>query len=303
MSNSYKGILFATITALLWGFLPIFLKITLKYLDSQTIVWFRFVFAFVVLFFFFLFTDSSNLKILIRPPLLLVVAAIALGVNYYGYMQGLHYTTPSNAQVIIQSAPILLSLVGIFIFKERVNKKQMIGFLLAGMGLFLFYRNQLQVFLTDVDNFNIGFIWIETAAVGWVIYAALQKRLLTKYHAQALNMVLYGIPALLFTPLANFADFANIPIEYWWIVLFLGVNTLIAYGSLALAFKYTQAYKVSIIIVLNPIITITVTAILAYFDINWVDTRTLPISSLIGALLLLGGAVIAILFSRKKMPS
>ncbi len=298
-NNSYKGILFAAITALLWGFLPIFLKITLNYLDSQTIVWFRFTFAFWVLFFFFLFTDRQQIAILKRPPLLLIIAAIGLGVNYFGYMQGLHYTTPSNAQVIIQTAPIMLSLVGIFIFKEKVNYKQIGGFLLAGIGLYLFYRNQLQAFMNNIDDFNAGFIWIETAAVGWVIYAALQKKLLTKYHAQALNMVIYGIPAILFTPLADFSAFANVPAGYWWIVVFLGLNTLIAYGSLALAFKYTQAYKVSIVIVLNPIVTITAIAIFAYFNVTWIDAENLSFSSLIGAILLLGGAVTAIIFSRK----
>ncbi len=298
-NNAYKGILFAAVTALLWGFLPIFLKIALNYLDSQTIVWFRFAFAFVVLFFFFLFTDRQQMAILKRPPLLLIIAAMALGVNYFGYMQGLHYTTPSNAQVIIQTAPIILSLVGIFIFKERVNYKQIGGFLLAGIGLYLFYRNQLQAFLNDIDAFNTGFIWIETAAVAWVIYAALQKKLLTKYHAQALNMVLYGVPAILFTPLADFSGFANLPVSYWFVVLFLGLNTLIAYGCLALAFKYTQAYKVSIVIVLNPIVTITAIAIFAYFNVTWINTQSLSLSSLIGAMLLLGGAVTAILFSRK----
>lgn len=299
VSNN-KGILFAAITALLWGFLPIFLKITLEYLDSQTIVWFRFAFAFVSLFFFFLITDKQQLVIIKRPPFLLILAALALGVNYYGYMQGLHYTTPSNAQVIIQTAPIILSLVGIFIFKERINYKQFGGFFLAGIGLYLFYKNQLQTFLSDTDSFNTGFVWIETAAVAWVIYAALQKKLLTQYHAQALNMVLYGIPAVLFTPLANFSGFLNLPVINWFIVVFLGVNTLVAYGSLALAFKYTQAYKVSIIIILNPIVTIITIAILSYFKVTWITAENLSVSSLLGAILLLGGAVMAILFSKKK---
>ena len=45
----YRGMAMALTTAFLWGFLPIFLKVALKDFSSQTIVGFRFLFAFVVL--------------------------------------------------------------------------------------------------------------------------------------------------------------------------------------------------------------------------------------------------------------
>ena len=50
-----------------------------------------------------------------------------------------------------------------------------------------------------------------------------------------------------------------------------GKITLIAYGTLAEAFKYVQANKVSIIITLNPIITFGTIAILAALQVDWVD--------------------------------
>ncbi|PKQ65203.1 hypothetical protein BZG02_04385 [Labilibaculum filiforme] len=300
MSNNYKGVLYAMITALLWGFLPIFLKVSLKDLDSISVVWFRFTFAFSILFIYYALSDKKQLKIIKKPPLILVIAALALGVNYLGFMQGINYTSPSNAQITMQTAPILLALVGIFFFKEKVNGKQLLGFGIAGLGLFLFYRNQLQAFIEDADAFNTGFFWIELGAIMWVLYASLQKQLVQKHPAQLLNMVLYGIPAILYTPFVDFSAFAGLDFSSWMIVIFLGLNTLIAYGCLALAFKYTEAYKVSLIVTVNPIITLITMAILASMNVQWIKTDSLSIYSMLGAALVIGGAITAVYFSRKN---
>ncbi|RUT73065.1 DMT family transporter [Ancylomarina longa] len=300
INTNTKGVLYAMLTALLWGFLPIFLKISLEEIPPMTIVWFRFTFAFLVLFIYYLITDKSQLKIIKRPPMLLVLAAIALGVNYLGFLQGVNYTSPSNAQIIIQTGPILLALVGFIVFKERINFKQTIGFGIAGLGLFLFYHNQLQTFIQDTNAFNTGFLWVELGAVTWVIYAALQKTLVQHHPAQLLNMVLYGIPALLYIPFADFSAFANLSLSGWLIVIFLGVNTLVAYGSIALAFKYTEAYKVSIIVTMNPIITLITMAVLTILEVNWIKADNLSLYSFLGAALVIGGAITAVYFSKRK---
>ncbi|MCT4602194.1 MAG: DMT family transporter [Marinifilum sp.] len=299
-ASNYKGVLYAMVTAFLWGFLPIFLKVALQDIDPISIVWFRFSFAFLVLFIYYLISDRKQLKIIKRPPLMLIIAAIALGVNYIGFLKGLNYTSPSNAQIIIQSGPILLALMGVILFKERLNIKQMAGFGIAGIGLFLFYRNQLQTFIHDTNAFNLGFFWVELAAVTWVLYAILQKKLVQKYPAQLLNMVLYGIPALIYMPMADFSAFQGLDFKTWAIVVFLGVNTLVAYGSIALAFKYTEAYKVSIIVTLNPIITLISMSVLTYLQVSWIQPESMTIYSLIGAILVIGGAVTAVFFSREK---
>lgn len=293
-----KGVFYATITAFLWGFLPIFLKVSLNDLDAISIVWFRFIFAFSILFLYYLLSDKKQLKIIKRPPLLLIIAALALGANYLGFMNGINYTTPSNAQIIMQTAPILLTLVSVLFFKERLNRKQVIGFGIAGIGLFLFYRNQLQAFIQDADAFNTGFMWIEFGAIMWVLYASLQKQLVQKYPAQLLNMILYGIPAILFMPFVDFEAFTMLSFSSWLIVIFLGINTLIAYGCLALAFKYTEAYKVSLIVTLNPIITLSTMAVLAALNVSWIQTERLSIYSIMGALLVISGAITAVYFSR-----
>ena len=100
--------------------------------------------------------------------------------------------------------------------------------------------------------------------------------------------------------MADFSAFSGLDFKTWAIIIFLGVNTLVAYGSIALAFKYTEAYKVSIIVTLNPIITLLTMAILSWMQVSWIQAENLSIYSLIGAVFVIGGAVTAVFFSREQ---
>lgn len=297
MSSNIKGILSAAVTAILWGFLAVAMKVGLNYLDPLTIIWFRFALAAFILLVYFLITKPSALSIVKAFPLFLFVASVCLGFNYVGFVYSLHYTSPSTTQVVIQMGPILLAISGIVLFKEKVNKKQLLGFAIAAIGLVLFYYNQIENF--SEDDYNKGFLWVAFAAISWTAYAILQKKLVQKYDPQLLNLFIYGIPAIMLTPMANIQSFSPLSSMQWVLLIFLGLNTLVAYGFLALAFKYTQAYKVSIIIILNPIITLVVMNILYFTDVSWIVGEQLSPLAATGALLLLGGAIIAVFFSPK----
>ena len=54
------GFLFALITAMAWGSLPIALKQVLSVMTPQTIVWYRFIVAFLALFIFCLLYTSPS---------------------------------------------------------------------------------------------------------------------------------------------------------------------------------------------------------------------------------------------------
>lgn len=299
MTNNLKGILSASITALLWGFLAILMKVSLTYIGPLEIAWFRFTLAATVLLTYFLIVKPKSLAIIKSFPFILFIAAVCLGFNYVGYIYGLHYTSPSTAQIVIQIGPILLALSGIIFFKEKVNKYQLLGFTIATIGLILFYYNQLSLFVS-VDTFNKGFLWIGFAAISWAVYAILQKKLVARYDPQLLNLFIYLIPAIMLIPTVDYSGFNGLNTSQWILLVFLGLNTLFAYGFLALAFKYTQAYKVSIIITLNPIITLVIMTIIYHIGASWIEGEQLSFISAIGALLLLTGAVIAVFFSYKN---
>ena len=87
-SNYVLGITYASITALLWGFLPILMKIALHEFSSGSIVWFRFTFAFIVLFLFLKIRKKQPESIICSPPGFGILGGIFLAGNYYYFLKG-----------------------------------------------------------------------------------------------------------------------------------------------------------------------------------------------------------------------
>ena len=301
MPNHLKGIIYASITAFFWGFLAIALKVATDSFNVTNLVWFRFTFAFIIMVGYFAIKDPQKLKILIHPPLLALLAALGLALNYYGFTNGINHTSPSTAQIVIQLGPISLGLVGYLFFKEKIGKTQIMGFGVAFIGLAFFYYNQVSKIIdSEINVFNMGFMWIVIAALAWLTYASLQKILVKKHDSQMLNLIIFGLPALIYTPFVSFSDFQGIGLNNWLLLLFLGANTVIAYGCLSLAFKYTDVNKVSVIITLNPIITFIVMAILYQMDVSWINAEKMDTHTWLGALMVITGAVMVVYFKKKE---
>ena len=103
-------------------------------------------------------------------------------------MQAVNYTTPSNAQLIAQLGPVLLTIAGLLFFNEKLRRIQIIGFILAAIGFGIFYSQQLQQMLDQKGTYNIGVLFAISAAVSWVAYAVMQKKLVLKYSTDTLNL-------------------------------------------------------------------------------------------------------------------
>lgn len=300
MDDRRKGIIYASVAALMWGFLAIVLKFTVMDLPPVDVAWFRFSLAFIVLSLYYVFFERSAFRILVKPPIKLIVAALFLGLNYYGFITGIHYTTPSIAQVFIQIGPLLLALSGFILFKEKATLLQIAGLLLVVTGFAFFYKEQLIALGTSNGNFNKGIIWIIIGATAWAAYAIIQKKLVQQYHPMHLNLVLFGVPALLFLPATHLIMFTGLDWIQWAALIFLGFNTLIAYGSIAMALKYLEANRVSVISTCNPIITFIVMGILGYLDVSWMIKELYTPVTILGALLVLAGTIMANVFASNK---
>ena len=299
MSLRNKGVLYALAAALIWGFLAIALKVALNHVPALTIVWIRFVVAFSVLWLVLFFKQKSALQVMRRPPVWALVAAVALAFNYVGYIKGLNLTTPSNAQVVIQVAPLLLIVVGIIIYKEKVSLRQGMGFLAAIIGFALFYRDQISQLLGSHESYLSGIVWVVAAALAWVVYASLQKNLVQVHHAQGLNLLIYLVPAILLIPTVDFNILGDLSFPVWILMILLGLSTLLAYGAIAEAFRFLPANKVGIIVTINPIVTIITMSILTSIGVDWIDPERISFYGFLGAALILAGVITATI-ARKK---
>jgi drug/metabolite transporter (DMT)-like permease len=302
MSNQAKGIIYTLITVLLWGVLSIALKVAAQVIDSPTIVWFRFSLAFFGMFIWMLIKNPKGLQILYKPSVLIVISSLALAGNYIGFMVGIQFTTPSNAQVAIQFGPILLALAGIIYFHEKISRIQIAGFILSIFGFLVFYQQHLTAMIGQEEQYTKGMLITLAGAVAWAVYAALQKNLILKYSVGTLNLFMFGLPVILFLPFADFASLTQLSLGYWILLVFLGANTLISYGCLSLALKYLEAGKVSIMLILNPIITFIAMGIFTWIQVSWIAPEHFSVLSVAGGLIALFGAILVVRKKRDQNP-
>lgn len=295
-----KGIFYSCAAALMWAVLAIALKVSSNSLDSATIVFFRFLLAFIILLIYMLIRYPHEVKILFKPPWMLVLGSTALAWNFFGYMQGVYVTTPINAQIYIQMGPVLFALGGIFIYKERITWIHIVGFLIVITGYFLFYFEQMGASNANGPLYLHGVLLLLSAGASWAVYAILQKFLVNQYTPNQLNLFIFGFCALLFLPFTKRASLQHLPVNDWLLLIHHGLNTIFAYGSIALAIKYMEANKVSLIITLNPVVTVLIMVFLAEIGVTWIAPEHFSVLSIVGATLALSGAAFVVFFTRRQ---
>jgi drug/metabolite transporter (DMT)-like permease len=288
-----RGILLSLATALLWGVLPIFLKITLQDFHAGTISWFRFLFAFLLLAIILQWKNHNPLDILRKPPWMGVLGGVCLAANYYWVTVGVDLSGPSNMAVLIQTASIFLVLVGVFVFHERLTLRQILGMLIAGCGLFLFFHDQQSRIQESTEYYYANFLII-LAALVWVGYMVSQKFLSRQYGAQSLNLLVYAVSTLVLIGGVEWADFTQAGLTTWLALIFCGFNTIIAYGTLAEAVKYIPLALISVIISLNPLITLWGMKILSEIGFAGLQSDPVELLGYIGGAIAVAGVVLVV---------
>ena len=256
------GLAMASVTALSWSTLPVALKITLEQLDPYTLTWIRFVVAALAMLGwlalrrgFGAFRDLGA-----RRWTWLSLAAIGLIGNYVFYLLGVQHTTPGNAQLLIQLAPLLMALGGIFVFKERYRAGQWLGLAIIAGGLLAFFRDQMMGAASGA-SYARGSALVVVAAVVWAGYALLQKQLLVRLSSAAIQAFIYTVAALVLLPLAHPAELLALDARHGWLLAFCALNTLVAYGAFAEALAHWQASRVSAVLALTPLLSLAFIAL------------------------------------------
>ena len=284
------------VTVSLWGVLPIFLKLGLNYYSSGTIAWFRFFFSFLVLF---LLISRSDYKVLRHPPILGILGGVALAINYFGMTQGVHLSGASNAAILIQVAPLLLVVVGVLFFKETIGLKQLVGIATAIIGFYLFYLDRLGN-AVNKPSYYIANKWVLIAATLWTLYMICQKQLSIKYSAQSINLLVYAIGMIVLIPLVEWNEFIKSGAMGWFLLIILGLNTLLAYGALAEAVECIPLSLISILITLNPLITLSAIWALNAFSIKLLPAENISWYGYLGGIIAVSGVVLVVAYSRNK---
>lgn len=243
---------------MLWGVLPLALKIVLEGMDAYTITWCRFVIAATGLIVFLLLTGGvpqwSNIG---RDSWrLLGVASLGLTANYVLCVRGLFHTSPTVMQIVCQLGPFFLLVGGLMIFKERLSWLQTLGLALLIVGLLVFFNRSLATLLNFSSELGLGVALLIFASIGWAFYGLAQKQLSGRLQPQQILAFVYLGAVAVLAPVASPGKLGNLNALQLWALLFCGINTLLAYGAFAEAVKHWAVTRVGAVLSLTPLFTL-----------------------------------------------
>lgn len=291
------GLLLSLITVVLWGILPIQLKQVLQVMDPVTVTWYRLCSSGLILL---AWLAASGRLPALRPlgrrgHALLALAIGGLTANYVLYLLGLERLSAGTTQLLIQTAPIMLLLASLLVFRESFSRIQGLGLGVLLLGFGLFFNQRLDELFGALGDYTLGVLTVLAAALVWVCYGLAQKQLLTQWSSVQIMMVIYLACAAVLTPWAQPVQVFQLSGLQAWLLLACCLNTLVAYGAFAEALAHWEASRVSATLSLTPLVTLGAVAVAASLWPAWVPAEDLNLLAYGGALLVAGGSALVAL--------
>lgn len=294
-TGRWKYGLFLTITAaIFWGILPTALKVLVDEMDAYTITWYRLIMAFGILLILLFFRGKLPRigQIDRQYAILLIITCLGLCVNYVTYVLGLDIIGPGPAQILIQMNVVFVILGGIFIFRERFVRMQVLGLLAILAGLAMFFHNKLAELFTSISEYSFGVIILLLSAAALASYSLAQKQLLTKFSSLQISMMVFGAGAVLMLPITagNITQITDLEWSGIALLLFCTITTLLAFGCYAEALQHWETTKISAVLSTVPLIALAFAELTVFLSPGLFSTDPLTVVSIIGAIVLVVGS-------------
>ena len=293
--------MFAASTALMWATIPVMLKSLVEGLDPYTITCFRF-FVSTGMLMVVVFRKRgirSTIRAARSSPILLILSTLGVTGSFVFYLLSLNHLSPGTSQVLIQLAPIFMVLGGLLLFKEPFAVRQWIGLGILLSGLILFFNQRYAELLGGSDSLVTGVVLVLVSAVALTTYALAQKQLLTVLPTESTLVLVFLFGTLLLLPLSE-------PSQLLWMSPYQGLllcicafSTPLSYFTFARALDHLEASRVSVVLHVNPLITISEMTLLTALFPGLLEPEHLNVVSILGAVGVVGGAILVSLSPAK----
>lgn len=211
------------------------------------------------------------------------------GIFFYNYffLKGLSLTEASRASIIVAINPVITTVLAVFLFKEKLNLKQIIGVIIAFFGmLILVLKGDLTSF--NFKMINPGDILILFAALSWSFYTLIGKKILGR--ATALETTTYSVlwGTVLLLPFFindNLSGLKFGNLDAWIGILVLSIlATVLGFLWFYEGINTLGASKTVVFIYLVPVFGV----IVGFFILN----EPILLSSIIGGVITIFGVIV-----------
>lgn len=209
----------------------------------------------------------------------LLLSGIAMGINWILLFEAYRYTTVSAATLSYYFAPVIVTLVCPFLFKERLTAKQLLCFFMSTLGLIMITGIGTLTGKTD----GLGIAYGLGAAVFYATVILLNKFIkgvegIHRTFLQFLSAIMVLIPYVCFS---TGITLNRMDVKGWGNLLIVGlVHTGITYCLYFTSLKDLPGQKAAILSYIDPLVAVFVSVT--------VLGEKMTILQVIGGILILG---------------
>ena len=300
MSDTLKGYLFALVSALTYGMIPLFM-IPLKKLDFfsvDTALFYRFLIAAILILGYLVFYQKESVKINLKEGFVLSILGLFYALSAEFLFIAYDFLSPGIASTIFFIYPIMVALIlGIF-FKEKITLATTISLIVVVVGVAVLSIKPKNN--DDKDNFGINSIYIGLfvsllGALMYALYMIIVNK--TKINASGVKVSFYSMvfASLFFLVktlvLGNSVAIPSLEIGTH-LALFSLITTALSVVSLVYAIKYIGSTPTAIMGAVEPVVAVMISV--GLFD------ETLTFSLIAGVIIIISGVLIDVVFNKKK---
>lgn len=179
-----------------------------------------------------------------------------IAVNQLCFFQGLKYTSPMHASLIMITVPMMVLFASFLILKSKITSRQILGMALGLIGAAI-----LVVSATSSDGIASvkGDIYILINACSYALYLVLVKRLMEKYHTLTVIKWLFLFGGIIVIPFGLpdmlVADFSAFATPHWWSVVYVIIGaTFLTYLFNGYALGHVKSSTVGFYVYFQPLI-------------------------------------------------
>lgn len=250
-------------------------------LSSGEIALYRAVLAALLIGGFFLVTKQKIPFSKIKKEIpLLVLSGVAMGFNWILLFEAYKYTTVSVATLSYYFAPVIVTIACPIIFKEKMNTKQWVCFLMSTIGI---------VLITGIGDLSQGSSHLKGIAFGLgaaSLYATVI--LVNKFiknvegiHRTFLQFIAAIIVLVPYVLLTDGVNLQSLNGRGWAFLLIIGlVHTGITYCLYFSSLKELPGQKAAILSYIDPLVAVLISVV--------VLNEKMTVMQIVGGLLILG---------------
>lgn len=265
MTKSVKntGILLVAISAVSYGFMPVFVKIAYAAgVSTYTLLFLRFLVATTFMFSLILIRQLSLPSQRDRIAFLLIGAFVYVGQSFF-FFTALNHASASLVTLILHTYPALVMVGSVLFLHESITRAKVIALGLALLGAFI-------IIGTEFDASPYGIFMAALTAIFYAAYMLISAKFVKEgMGIQASAFIMLG--ATLVFGLANLYEGFTPPTDqtgYLAILLIAMISTVLAFWSFLTGLEKTGASTAALIAILEPVVTVLSAVIILSEDLT-----------------------------------